>query len=171
MVTARGIINRSTRSRRETPSNAVWFWPRRPRSWPVAAATRASPSSGGFRGKSPNKGQPVAKGLVTFIPVGGPGATTGQSATGEIGKDGSFSVSTFENNDGAVLGEHIVVVQSREDDPALEGRDMPIPDAQGRTKTKPPKNLVPEKYAVSEKSPLRQTVVAGGNTFTIELKD
>ena len=70
-----------------------------------------------------------------------------------------------------MLGEHIVVVQSREDDPALEGRDMPIPDAQGRTKTKPPKNLVPEKYAVSEKSPLRQTVVAGGNTFTIELKD
>ena len=86
-------------------------------------------------------------------------------------KDGSFTLSTFENNDGAVLGEHIVVVQSREDDPALEGQGMPIPDARGRLKIKPSKHLVPEKYGTSDKSPLRHTVVEGSNTFAIELQD
>jgi hypothetical protein len=129
------------------------------------------PKLGKVSGTVTYKGQPVTKGLVTFVPAGGAGAQTGQSATGEIQEDGSFTLSTFENNDGAVLGEHIVVVQSREDDPALEGQGMPIPDARGRLKIKPPKHLVPEKYGTSTKSPLRHTVEAGSNTFTIELKD
>jgi hypothetical protein len=144
----------------------------------VAAAVLAGcggdpdlPKLGKVSGTVTYKGQPVTKGLVTFIPAGGSGAQTGQSATGEIQKDGSFTLSTFENNDGAVLGEHIVVVQSREDDPALEGQGMPIPDARGRLKIKPSKHLVPEKYGSSDKSPLRHTVEAGSNTFTIELKD
>ncbi len=129
------------------------------------------PKLGRVSGTVTYKGQPVTVGLVTFVPVGGAGSQTGQSATGEIGKDGSYVLSTFENNDGAVLGEHIVVVQSRVDDPALSGGDMPIPDAQGRLKIKPPKHLVPQKYGLPDKSPLRHTVVEGSNTFPIDLKD
>ncbi len=129
------------------------------------------PKLGKVSGTVKYKGQPVTKGLVTFVPVGGAGSQTGQSATGEIGKDGSFVLSTFENGDGAVLGEHMVLVQSREDDPALEGRGMPIPDARGRLKIKPPKHLVPEKYGTSGKSPLRHTVVEGSNTVPLDLED
>src|SRR4051794_35085019 len=131
----------------------------------------SKPKLGRVSGTVTYKGKPVTKGIVTFIPISGPGSKTGQSAMGEIGKDGSYVLTTFENGDGAVLGEHIVLVQSREDDPALEGHDMPIPDAQGRVKIKPSKNLVPAKYATAEESPLRQTVVAGRNAFPIELKD
>jgi hypothetical protein len=144
----------------------------------VAAAVLAGcggdpdlPKLGKVSGTVTYKGQPVTKGLVTFVPASGAGAQTGQSATGEIQKDGSFTLSTFENNDGAVLGEHIVVVQSREDDPALEGQGMPIPDARGRLKIKPPKHLVPEKYGTSDKSPLRHTVVEGSNTVPLNLED
>jgi hypothetical protein len=129
------------------------------------------PRLGRVSGTVTYKGQPVTKGIVTFVPIGGPGAKTGQSAMGEIGKDGSYVLTTFDPGDGAVLGEHIVLEQSREDDPALEGHDMPIPDAQGRIKVKPPRNLVPAKYATAEESPLRQTVVQGRNTIPIELKD
>ena len=129
------------------------------------------PKLGRVSGTVKYKGQPVTKGLVTFVPAGGAGAQTGQSATGEIGPDGSFTLSTFENNDGAVLGEHIVVVQSRIDDPALEGQGMPIPDARGRLKIKPSKHLVPEKYGMAAKSPLRHTVVEGNNTVPIDLED
>src|SRR5215213_7297166 len=71
----------------------------------------SKPKLGRVSGTVTYKGQPVTKGLVTFVPVGGAGATTGQSATGEIGKGGSFALSTFANGDGAVLGEHIVLVQ------------------------------------------------------------
>ena len=52
-----------------------------------------------------------------------------------------------------------------EDDPSLEGQGMPIPDARGRLKIKPSKHLIPEKYGISAKSPLRHTVVEGNNTF------
>jgi hypothetical protein len=144
----------------------------------VAAAVLAGcggdpdlPKLGKVSGTVTYKGQPVTKGLVTFVPAGGAGAQTGQSATGEIQEDGSFTLSTFEDGDGAVLGEHIVAVQSREQDPALEGQGMPIPDARGRLKTKPPKHLVPERYGTPGKSPLRQTVVEGSNTVKLDLED
>jgi len=131
----------------------------------------SKPKLGRVSGTVKYKGQPVTKGLISFVPVGGAGAKTGQAATGEIGKDGSFVLSTFANGDGAVLGQHVVVVQSREDDPSLQGGDMPIPDSRGQTKVKPPRDLVPGKYAKSETSTLRQTVADGSNSFEIELAD
>src|SRR6516165_7707037 len=75
------------------------------------------PKLGRVAGKVTYNGKPVTKGVVSFIPASGPGAATGQSATGEIGSDGYYQLTTFESGDGAVLGEHRVIVQSREDDP------------------------------------------------------
>ena len=106
-----------------------------------------------------------------FVPRGGPGAQTGQAATGEIGADGYYTLTTFEKGDGAVLGEHSVLVIAREEDPAIKGHGMPIPDARGQLKIKAPKYLVPEKYATATDSPLRYTVHEGTNTYDIELKD
>ena len=122
-------------------------------------------------GKVTYNGKPVTKGLVSFVPASGPGTQTGQAATGEIGADGSYTLTTFDNGDGAVLGEHKVLVQSQEEDPAIKGRGMPIPDARGQVNIKPPKFLVPEKYATAENTPLRITVEEGRKAYDIELKD
>jgi hypothetical protein len=129
------------------------------------------PKLGRVSGKVTYNGKPVTKGVVSFVPVSGPGTATGQSATGEIGSDGSYQLTTFESGDGAVLGEHRVIVQSREDDPVLKGGGMPIPDKQGRLNIKPPTYLVPQKYATTGNSPLSFTVKEGSNRYDIELKD
>lgn len=131
----------------------------------------SKPKLGQVSGTVIYKGEPVTKGVVSFVPSGGPGAQTGQPATGEIGSDGSYQLTTFEADDGAVLGEHVVLVQAVEMDPSIEGGGMPIPDAQGRLNIKPPKHLVPEKYSKVETSPLRFTVAEGSNTYDIELTD
>jgi hypothetical protein len=131
----------------------------------------SKPKLGPVSGKVTYNGQPVTKGLVSFVPSSGPGSETGQSASGEIGPDGSYKLTTFESGDGAVLGQHKVLVQSREEDPALKGRGMPIPDAKGNFNTKPPKHLVPQQYETADKTPLRYTVKEGNNKYDIELKD
>lgn len=138
----------------------------------VGCGTDASrPKLGRVSGKVTYNGQPVTKGIVSFVPRGGPGAETGQSATGEIGSDGSYTLTTFENGDGAVLGEHTVLVMAREEDPAIKGHGMPIPNAKGKITIKPAKSLVPEKYATAANSPLRYTVKEGSNPYDIELTD
>jgi hypothetical protein len=129
------------------------------------------PKLGRVSGKVTYNGQPVTKGVVSFVPSSGPGAATGQTATGEVGQDGSYTLTTFDTGDGAVLGEHTVVVIAREEDPAIQGHGMPIPDSTGKLKTKAPKYLVPETYATVTKSPLRYTVKEGSQTHDIELKD
>jgi len=56
-------------------------------------------------------GEPVTAGYIRLIP---PDA---RPAGGDIGPDGSFTLTTFEPNDGAVTGEHVVTVI------AMESRD------------------------------------------------
>ena len=129
----------------------------------------SKPPLGQVSGKVSYKGTPVSKGIVTFVPVGGPGAKTGQPAAGDIGSDGSYTLTTFEDGDGAVLGQHVVLVQSREGRMETGGHGMPTPGA--LKKMKRPESLLPEKYASSEKSPLRCEVKSGSIRFDIELTD
>jgi hypothetical protein len=49
-------------------------------------------------------GQPVKGGFVRFI------SDAGRPATGDINAEGKFSLSTFEDNDGCILGEHKVEI-------------------------------------------------------------
>lgn len=57
-------------------------------------------------------GQPVKGGTVTFVPV----AENGDNARGNVGKpangvvndDGTYSLSTYADGDGAILGQHVV---------------------------------------------------------------
>ena len=53
------------------------------------------------------KGKPLAGGSIRFEPVDG-----GREAAGAIGPDGSFSLSTFQNHDGAVVGLHRVGIEA-----------------------------------------------------------
>lgn len=55
-------------------------------------------------------GQPVTGGTITFVPLGeGEAEVTGKPASGAIQKDGSFTLSTYEEGDGAVIGKHRVM--------------------------------------------------------------
>lgn len=49
-------------------------------------------------------GKPLAGGYVTVVPE------KARPGGGEIGKDGRFTLTTFEGEDGCVLGEHKVAV-------------------------------------------------------------
>ncbi|MEP3480163.1 MAG: hypothetical protein ABJZ55_13005 [Fuerstiella sp.] len=61
---------------------------------------------------------PVSSGTIIFNPIAtGTNTMVGKSATGFI-EDGKFTLSTYGNGDGAVVGEHSVIVTGKETPPA-----------------------------------------------------
>jgi hypothetical protein len=84
------------------------------------------------QGKVTYQNQPVPKGTITFQPAGG------QAAVGEIQPDGSYSLSTFGEKDGAVPGAHKVMIVANTGDPTK------MPSSPGYVV---PKDLVPKKYS------------------------
>ncbi len=123
------------------------------------------PKLGKVHGKVTYNGKPLDGGRVLFTPAAGKGGETGQSASGEIDSDGTYEMTTFNTGDGAIIGQHIVTVVSREKGARNE------PDADSHIKYELPKSLTPPKYATADKSPLRCTVMEGTQEFNIELKD
>jgi len=98
----------------------------------------------------------TAGGTVVFEPQ-----TAGKMATAEIQADGSYELSTYAANDGAVVGEHKVVVRApvMATDEATEGMPM-----------KAPVSAIPKKYGSSASSELVFNVEPGKeNTFPIEM--
>lgn len=77
-------------------------------------------------------GKPVTEGYVTFTPKVTSNAdplSSGKAASGTIGSDGKFMLSTYGNNDGAIIGEHTVTFfrPDPEDDEQLVMRNRFIP--------------------------------------------
>jgi len=105
-------------------------------------------------------GQPLAYGRVSFRPE------AGSPATGEIQPDGSFSLSTYGNSDGAIVGTHQVAVVATEVDAGVTNATP------ANTEMKVAKSMIPKKYTSFSTSELTVEVVAGGeNQFTLELND
>jgi hypothetical protein len=101
-------------------------------------------------------GKPLSFGQVFFSP------TNGRTATGEIHSDGTFTLSTFGNADGAVIGMHRVAIQSRprSENKSTAGPPVPVMGV----------SLIPEAYGDQSTSGLSYEVVDGDNQFKIELK-
>lgn len=59
-------------------------------------------------GKVMIDGKPLERGFVQVIPK------DSRAASGEIGQDGKFTLTTFDNGDGCVLGNHTVTVLANE---------------------------------------------------------
>jgi len=59
------------------------------------------------KGKVTFNGQPVTGGDITFSPVAA-GKDPGKSGSGTVGADGSYTLTTYQQNDGAVIGNHRV---------------------------------------------------------------
>jgi hypothetical protein len=125
------------------------------------------PKLGKVYGTVSYHGKPVDAGHIVFTPVAGKGGETGQTATGEIESDGTYTMTTFNTGDGAILGQHVVTVTVRE-----KGTEAyPKPKPSGAIDYKLPKSLAPKRYETADKSPLRCTVLETGTKFDIELKD
>jgi hypothetical protein len=108
------------------------------------------------RGKITYRNAPVTTGTVVFVPEGDKPA-----ATGEIKPDGTFELTTYEENDGAVIGKHTVMVTAVED---MAGK---LPEDSSGT----PRVLVPFKYSNHSTSGLTAEVVEGQpNAISLDLK-
>jgi hypothetical protein len=119
------------------------------------------------KGKVTRKGQPVSGGEVVFTPVAGMGGQTGQVATGQIRPDGTYTLTTFNTGDGAILGTHKVTVTVRAAEDMRKINEMPG----GAIAYKLPKSQVPDKYSSVATTPLTYTVQDGENEINIELEE
>jgi len=98
-------------------------------------------------------GDPLENGNVTFVPQDG----SGRPATGMIQSDGSFVLGTYDDDDGAVLGQHRVAVVCQ------EPRGLPPNDGGTRS-------LIPLPYTNPGTSGLVFVVtVEGNNVFNIDV--
>jgi len=73
-------------------------------------------------------GMPVTEGYVLFTPKLQPGAdpkTSGKGASAYIQSDGRYTLTTYEDGDGAIIGEHVVRIErlAPEDDESVENRE------------------------------------------------
>lgn len=107
-------------------------------------------------GKVSYRGKPVVSGIVLLTP-----AESGHAATGNLGSDGTFRLTTFKKDDGAVPGKYYVAVQAF---PA-EGAGLPGAEFAGKT---PP---VPLKYMSPSSSGLTVEIKASENQLEFPLKD
>ena len=131
----------------------------------------ARPKVAPLHGRVLYKGQPLAGYDVTFMCPGSP-----RYSYGVTDEEGHFTLTTFEPNDGAVVGENKVTVFKLVRPPRELGGDVPDPEVYMREMarvTKPPPHALPARYGDGDpnKSELTLTVVDGENTPLLELRD
>lgn len=100
-------------------------------------------------GKVTLDGREVPQGSVVFTP------SKGRSATGTIRPDGTFTLTTYRENDGAILGEHQVAISGAEVGPDFDPRKL----------EQSAKWLVPPRYRDPVTSGLSYEVVEGRENF------
>jgi hypothetical protein len=118
-------------------------------------------------------GQPVVSADVTFFC-----AEKNRSAFGRTNDKGEFQLTTFNPNDGAVPGKHVVVVTKIEITPAAKLADTSSaayapPGTNRSTDAAPPKNSIPAKYGDAKTSDLIAIINDDGKNskITLELKN
>lgn len=103
-------------------------------------------------------GQPVTSGRILFTPIpkSEKDNLPGKAATGEIDSDGTFELSTYGENDGAIIGKHLVTIIPT---------DQMAQEKPGDREQAPPK----WPYPCPLNQPIEQEIVAGENELEIEL--
>jgi hypothetical protein len=108
-------------------------------------------------GRVTYKGMAIQRGTVLFSPLD----AKLPPARGVIEADGSYRLTTFRDGDGAVAGEHRVIVNALEEvAPGLET---------GQPGYRTPTSLVPDKYSNLNTTPLQRTIAAQKNVVDLEL--
>lgn len=120
-------------------------------------------------GKVTYNGQPVEKGNISFMPVGG--AESARGAGGEI-TDGYYSLSTLGDNDGAFPGKYKVAVVAMDVDLSPYMKHGGVPDQVNVSKAESKaKRLVPAKYQLPDKSGLTAEVGEKDEEINFDLTD
>lgn len=122
---------------------------------PGCGKDKDTPETASVTGSVTYKGKPVTEGTVQFHPQG----MKGNPASGELGPNGRFTLTTYGKDDGAVIGHHIVTVQVIPEG-ALPGQEFPAG-----------KYPIPKRYENPTTSDLVVEVKPGSNNFDLELKD
>lgn len=103
-------------------------------------------------------GKPMEGATVTFMPKAG-----GRPATGVSDASGKYTLTTFQGGDGALAGEHAVIVTKIKQTGAVGDKSGSPPD--GAMLSGPSAGKVeyeiPQKYATPENSGLKAEVKAG----------
>lgn len=115
--------------------------------------------------------QPVSDATVVLMTTAG-----GRPATGVTDKEGKFTLTTFDQEDGAFLGEHVVTVIKKE--LQITGTAPVKSNDEGRNAVSTPvlgynsnvKWYLPKKYADPSTSALRIKVEPGMEPVRLELK-
>jgi hypothetical protein len=116
-------------------------------------------------------GQPVEGATVQFVPVN----EGGRPATGLTKADGGFSLTTIEDQDGALPGEYKVVIRYNpplENSPEAQSTEQGMKaamQAQAQAKKGKPKYVIPPAYSDATKTPFTQTVPTSG-PVTLDIK-
>jgi hypothetical protein len=125
------------------------------------------------------QGKPLAGATLTFLCAGAPRLAIGKTDTA-----GNYQLTTFEPNDGAILGEHVVTVNiygAEPDEESIEKtagkgntQSQAIAEAMKRTieenkKVAKAASQIPAKFRDRKTSDLHKEVVAGDNVINIEL--
>lgn len=116
-----------------------------------------NPATQAVTGTVTYQGKPVEGAGVMFMP------NVGRPASGETDAQGRFTLRTYKENDGAILGENVVSIS----------KTIPAP----HDSTKDPMlqkmiSVLPIRYASPTTSPLKATVSATGpNDFDFALTD
>jgi hypothetical protein len=138
------------------------------------------PATAPVRGQVRYENRPVANATVAFLCPGAP-----RLAVGTTDQNGNYQLTTYEENDGAILGTHVVTVNlyASESEANALGSDSStsgqstsksIEEAMKRSvkqiekaeKAKPP---IPTKYSDRRTSDLNKEVVKGENVIDIDL--
>jgi len=119
------------------------------------------------------RSQPVESGLITFDPVESQGKGQARVATGTI-RNGSYTLSTAGNDDGAFPGSYRVTIRSRAADytqVAARAQGGPGHQLDVIRATRKAKSVIPRKYQSLNTSGLTREVKAETNRFDFELED
>jgi hypothetical protein len=112
------------------------------------------------KGQVSYQGKPLAFGSVMFQP------TVGPPARGVIQPDGTFQLSTYGANDGAVIGQHKVRIACFE-----KQRPSDSATGTGRRVVGVGRSFIPQKYTNLDTSGLRVEVKAANEPFVFTLAD
>jgi hypothetical protein len=122
----------------------------------LAGCGPSRPATVPVSGRVTWQGKPVVTGRITFYPV------TGRPATSPIAPDGTYRLTTFRPDDGAILGKHCVTISASQTAHVKVPKSMAEEARTGMFGQEAPKIewLVPEKYSQPGTSPLTAEVTA-----------
>lgn len=125
----------------------------------IAAGCDSLPQTAPVTGKVYLNDKPLEFGMVTFLPAAG-----GQPARGKIQSDGSYTLSTYAEADGAVPGKHRVRIM------CTTAQDPKNPIELTGNELMAGKLLIPHKYTQMGSSGLTADVkIEGENKFEFKL--